>query len=122
MQNERTTDSQIRSIEYNLGDRIAYLRKRKDWSQSELADKAEVSQSTIAQIEADKKDPSVATLIKIAQALEIHPAVLFAGNDVHVFDMKRMRLKYDNVSTLNGTLYRAVGEVVRYAKEIGFNT
>ena len=122
MQNENTTENQARSIEYKLGDRITYLRKRMDWSQSELAEKAEVSQPTIAQIESNKKDPSVTTLIKIAEALDVHPAVLFASNEVHVFDMKRVRTRYKNVGNLNDTLYRALGEVIRYAKEIGFPT
>ena len=122
MQKENTTElvSQSRSIEYKLGERIAYLRNRKEWSQATFAAKSNVSQSTIAQIESGRKDPSVTTLIKLAEALEVHPAVLFAGNDVHIFDMRRMKNKYKTVSDLNDTLYRAVGEVVRYAKEIGF--
>lgn len=118
--NSDKAQQQSRSIEYKLGERIAYLRNRMNWSQAEFAQKADVSQSTIAQIESGKKDPSVATLIKLAEALSVHPALLFAGNEVHVLDMRKMRSKYKSVGDLNDTLYRALGEVTRYAKEIGF--
>ena len=34
--------------------------------------------------------------------------------------MKRLRSKYKDSSDLNPTLYKALGEVIRYAKDIGF--
>jgi transcriptional regulator with XRE-family HTH domain len=110
-----------KSIEYPVGERVAHLRGRLDMTQTELAKKAGVSQSTVAQIESGKKDPSVSTLKKIASALDVHIAVLFAGDDVHVFDMKRLRAKYKRADKLHPTLYHALGMVVAYAKEIGFN-
>lgn len=87
----------------------------------QLSKQAGVSQSTIAQIESGKKDPSVQTLRKLAAALDVHIAVLFAGDEVHVFDMKRLRARYKRADQLNATLYRALGMVVQYAREIGFN-
>jgi DNA-binding XRE family transcriptional regulator len=89
-------------------------------TQMELAKAAQVSQSTIAQIERGGKDPSLSTLLKIAQALDCHIAVLFANDSVHVFDMDRLKAKYDNVEKLNPTLYFALGKVVAWAKDIGF--
>ncbi len=89
-------------------------------TQGELAKRAKVSQSTIAQIESGKKDPSIATVKGIAEALEVHMAILFASDDVHVFDMKKLKREYDHVDKLNETLYYAIGRVVQYAKEIKF--
>ncbi len=106
--------------QFSLPERIGYMRVRRNLTQGELAAKAGVSQSTIAHIENGKKDPSLSTLKKIATALDVHMAVLFSSDQVHVFDMERLKKKYDNVEKLNPTLYYAIGKVVAYAKDIGF--
>jgi transcriptional regulator with XRE-family HTH domain len=113
-----TKDSKI--DQFSLQERISYMRERRNLTQGELAKAAGVSQSTIAHIENGKKDPSLSTLKKIAEALDVHIAVLFSSDQVHVFDMTRLRKKYDNVEKLNPTLYFALGKVVSYAREIGF--
>ena len=105
---------------YSLSERILYMRQRREMTQSQLSKAADVSQSTIAQIESGDKDPSFSTLMKLAAALDCHIAVLFSSDEVHVFDMKRLRRKYSKADKLNPTLYRALGMVVAYAKEIGF--
>ena len=105
---------------FSLPERISYLRERRRLTQGELAKAAGVSQSTIAHIENGKKDPSLASLKKIASALDVHMAILFSSDQVHVFDMERLKKKYDHVDKLNPTLYYAIGKVVAYAKEIGF--
>ena len=106
---------------YSLPERLHYLRQeRRGLTQAELAKMSGVSQSTIAQIEKGRKDPSITTLRKIADALDVHIAVLFASDDVHVFDMKRMNAKYHKIEDLNPTLHVAIDKVVRYAKKIGF--
>lgn len=108
--------------QYHLSERITYLRKQRNLTQQQLADEAGLSQSTVAQIESSnsEKDPSVDTLRKISKALGVHISILFAGDDVHVFDMKKLREKYDHVSKLHPTIYRALGMVITYAKEIEF--
>lgn len=106
--------------QYELPDRLKYLRLKRKLSQNELAKKSNLSQATIAQIENGKKDPSLTTLKALARALDIHIAVLFISNDVHVFDMSRMRRKYKTVDDLNETIYRSLGEIIRFAKMIGF--
>jgi transcriptional regulator with XRE-family HTH domain len=106
---------------YTLPDRIQYIRQeRRRITQAQLAKESGVSQSTIAQIEKGKKDPSISTLKKIAEALDVHLSVLFASDNVHVFDMPRLKQKYDHVDKLNPTLYTALGKLVQYAKDIGF--
>lgn len=105
---------------FSLSERVRYLRSRLKFSQGDLAKKAKVSQSTVAQIESGRKDPSMSTLKKICSALDVDLAPLFASDTVHVFDMNRLRKRYKNASDLNSTLYKALGEVIRYAKEIKF--
>ena len=106
--------------DYSLGERLRYIRTNRKLSQKELALKSQISQSTIAQIESSKKDPSISTLRKIADALDMEVAIFFASDDVHIFDMKRLKKKYKDVDSLNPTLYMAIGKVIRYAKDIGF--
>ena len=112
---------EIKTIsEYTLPERLRYLRRARNISQADLAKSSKVSQSTIAQIESGRKDPSITTLRQIASALDIEIAILFASDDVHVFDMKRLTKKYRSVDDLNSTLYMALGKIIKYAKDIGF--
>ncbi len=106
--------------EYSLKDRIIYLREIRKLTQAGLAQAAGVSQSTIAHIEKGDKDPSLSTLKRIADALEVHIAILFTSDTVHVFDMEKLKKKYTHVDKLNPTLYFALGKVVAYARDIGF--
>lgn len=106
-------------VEYSLSERLKYLRETRNLTQKALGELAGVSQATIAHIEKDTKDPSVETLNKIASALDIHIATLFSTNDVFVFDMKRLRRKYNNVDKLTPHLYMGLGKVVQYARDIG---
>jgi transcriptional regulator with XRE-family HTH domain len=108
------------SPEYNLGERLRYLRETRSLTQKELGHLADISQATIAHIEKSTKDPSVETLRKIAEALDIHVATLFSTNDVYVFDLKRLRRKYNSADKLTPHLYMAIGRVVQYAKDIRF--
>ena len=54
-----------------LGHKIKTLRKAKDLSQEKFAEKAELSQQHISRIEKGLTYPGVATLTKIAKALNI---------------------------------------------------
>jgi transcriptional regulator with XRE-family HTH domain len=58
-------------------DKIREVRTRKGLSQLELAEKADISQSFLASLEAGKKQPSVGTILKLAKALEMNPGDLF---------------------------------------------
>ena len=89
-------------------------------TQKELAKLADVSQATIAHIEKSTKDPSVETLRKLAAALDTHVATLFATNEVHVFDLRRLRRKYTSADKLTPHLYMALGRVIQFARDIKF--
>ena len=116
---ERAMKKTVKAAEYSLAERLKYLRESRNLTQKELAEMAGISQATIAHIEKQTKDPSVETLNKVATALDVHIATLFTTNDVFVFDLKRLRRKYNNVDRLTPHLYMALGKVVQYAKDIG---
>lgn len=54
-----------------LGIKIAELRKKKDWSQLELAEKLKIQRTAITRIELGKVNSTVNMLRKIAKALDI---------------------------------------------------
>lgn len=72
-------------------DNLIYYRTKKGFSQLELSGICECGKSTIGGIESRKHFPSFELILKIAYALEIHPADLFLRNasktreDVHDF-------------------------------------
>ena len=56
-------------------------RKNKNWSQFELAEKAEISEQTVNSIESHRLWPSDKTLVKIAGALKIDIYKLFLPDE-----------------------------------------
>lgn len=107
-------------VEYPLGERLKYLRSSRHLSQAQLAKDVKLSQATIAQIESGRKDPSVKTLRQIARALDIEIASLFTGDDIFVFDLRRLRRKYNHRDKLTPHLYMGLGKVIQYARDIEF--
>ena len=123
MKTPKGTAGELKSdgaAEYPLGDRLKYLRNLRELSQTQLAKDSKLSQATIAHIESGRKDPSVESLRQIARALDIEVAALFTGDDIFVFDLRRMRRKYNHADKLTPHLYMALGRVVQYARDIGF--
>lgn len=111
---------QVKFPEFNLGERLKFIRQSRGLSQAELAKLSKMTQAGIAQIETNKKDPSIETLRKISKALDVEIASLFASNDIYVFDLKRLRRKYNKADKLTPHLYMALGKVLQYAKDIGY--
>lgn len=62
-----------------LGSRIKDLRKQKNMSQSELADKVGISYAQIGRYETKGSQPPAETLKKIADALKVSPDFLIYG-------------------------------------------
>jgi len=60
-----------------IGHNIRRLRDEKGWNQTELGFRAGASPSIISLIENGKRNPSTATLAKIAEALEVEVVDLF---------------------------------------------
>jgi transcriptional regulator with XRE-family HTH domain len=61
-----------------LGTRIRDLRDAKGWSQERLAQAAYLDRSYLAGIERGLRNPSVRSLLKIANALRVQMRDLFA--------------------------------------------
>jgi transcriptional regulator with XRE-family HTH domain len=98
---------------------VQEYRLKKNMTQAELAQKAHLSQSTITQIERGKKAPSMETIGKIAQALEVSPAVFFSDEDkTQVVDFKKWQ-KYKTAAEMPPEDYKTLAELVRLARKLG---
>lgn len=60
----------------NLGRNVRAARKDRDMSQEEVERRAGLHGGTISMIEADKRDPQVSTVMRVAEALEVPPGWL----------------------------------------------
>ena len=67
------------NILVQLGKRIRFLRKQKNWSQLDLALESNVNRNYISDLEKGRRNPTILVLEKIALALNIDLATLFKG-------------------------------------------
>ncbi len=67
-----------------LGDRITNIRKERNMKQYELAEKAGLANSTVCDIEKGRLSPSLKTLQKIAEALDVPITIFFLPDDYAV--------------------------------------
>ncbi len=111
---------QVKHSDYSLSEILKFIRETRKMTQSDLGKAADLTQATIANLESGRKSPSIETLEKLADALDIHIATLFSSEDVYVFDLKRLRRKYTKADKLTPHLYMALGRIVQYAKDISF--
>ena len=84
----------------NIGIRIRYFRKRKDWTQEELAKRVELSDSTISLYERGEREVPADVIILICKALDVSPNTLL-GFDTAGNKQKMM----DEVSHFASTIY-----------------
>ena len=67
-------------VDYNLlAKRLSKIRKEKGLTQAQLAEKANLTNNYISNIETQHSIPSLETLVKICNALEITPNDLLMG-------------------------------------------
>ncbi len=60
----------------HIGENIKYFRRALHLTQQQLAEKASISRSYLADVEKNRYNPSLDTMKKIAEALGIHPSEL----------------------------------------------
>jgi transcriptional regulator with XRE-family HTH domain len=62
-----------------LGDEIRKARKKADLTQEELAFKAGIARNYVSLLELDQKSPTVETLTRLCDALDVRPSKLLAA-------------------------------------------
>jgi transcriptional regulator with XRE-family HTH domain len=76
VENQQSLEEAKMPVVVYIGEKLREVRTRRLLTQDELADKAGVSQSTIANIERDNAEPQFRTIRKLAKALDIDPTEL----------------------------------------------
>ena len=65
----------------SIGERVKFLRTEKGMTLVGLGDKINLSTSYLSQIERDRTNPSLTTLMNIARALNVDPRYFFESGD-----------------------------------------
>jgi transcriptional regulator with XRE-family HTH domain len=60
----------------DFGSNLRAARKKREWTQEDLAAHSGVQAGEISRMEAGKRDPQVSTVIKLAEALGLPPGQL----------------------------------------------
>ena len=63
-----------------MKNRLRDLRAAKEWSQSDLADKLDVSRQTVNAIETEKYDPSLPLAFKVARLFKLKIEEIFEAD------------------------------------------
>ena len=63
-----------------MKNKLRELRAAKEWSQSDLADKLDVSRQTVNAIETEKYDPSLPLAFKISRLFKLNIEDVFESN------------------------------------------
>jgi transcriptional regulator with XRE-family HTH domain len=93
----------------SIGDTISQLRKQHNLSQSELADKINVSRTIIGNYERNTNTPSIDVIIKLARTFGVTVDFLIGESDNSSFDM-------DIVERIND-----IQKMDKQTKEVLFN-
>lgn len=68
-------------LEGRFGEQVRVLRNERNLTQEELASRAEVSVESIRRIERGELSPSLTTVVKLANGLDLRLRTLFSGLD-----------------------------------------
>jgi transcriptional regulator with XRE-family HTH domain len=66
-------------IRVRFGNRLRYLRKKKGWTQAEMADLLGLDRSYVGEIEQGKRNPCLLNLEVIADGLQVSLPKLFSN-------------------------------------------
>lgn len=93
-------EAAIRQGKETFAECVCAYRKKKRFTQQQLADAAKVTQATISGIENGKENPSMQVIERIADALEVPPCALFGAKSfVHALHDSLSRKQVGDVVT-----------------------
>ena len=103
-----------------FGRNVKLYRNRRNWSQADLAEYADVSINFLGDIERGKKWPHPDTLVKIAHALEINVFELFMEENINIAPETLVlmnRFIKDVSLILNKNIFLSVNQSVEYVQK-----
>jgi len=103
-----------------FGKNVRTYRSRRNWSQADLAEYADISINFLGDIERGKKWPHPETLTKLADALEIRVFELFIEEDSELNPKTKdlmNRFVKDVSLTINKTMSLSVNQSIEYVRK-----
>ncbi|WP_010520209.1 helix-turn-helix domain-containing protein [Aquimarina agarivorans] len=79
----------------DIGSKIIQLRKKKNWSQTDLSKEIKVSRTIIGNYERNENMPSVEILLKMAKAFDVSVDFLIGEAEVSNLDKAVLQRIYD---------------------------
>lgn len=103
----------------NIGDKIIELRKRNNWSQSELAKAIEASRDIIGKYERNENSPSIEMAFKIAKVFDVPVDYLLGEGKYANYDNDTIK-RIEEIQVLEGStksiLFNLIDTYIRDAK------
>ena len=103
----------------DIGTKIAELRKRKNWSQADVAKAIDASRDIIGKYERNENSPSIEMALKIAQVFDV-PVDYLLGEGKHSAYDKETVKRLEDIETLDtntkSVLFNIIDTFLRDAK------
>jgi transcriptional regulator with XRE-family HTH domain len=103
----------------DIGSKITEFRKRKNWSQADLAKAVEASRDIIGKYERNENSPSVEMALKIARVFDV-PVDYLLGEGKHAAYDKETIKRLEDIETLDNptksVLFNIIDTFLRDAK------
>lgn len=98
-----------------LGERIREIRKKNQMNQTEFSNRVGVSQGTLSELEQNKYNPSLETVLAIIKEFNVNATWLLFGDMASEDDLKEMAGELNqvenNLSTLESCLLATRGRL-----------
>jgi len=102
-----------------IGSQVRHYRSDHNWTQGDLAEKADLSLDMIGRLERGTASPSLDSLFRLASVLEVPPAVLLGGLPLDDRgDMERERKLQKILAALGGVETRDLNRIERILSEV----
>ncbi len=96
--------NELNSLRIRLGKNIRVLRKARGWSQETLGERADLSYKFVGEIERGLVNPSLDSLVKIANVLDVEIVELFLPDMLYVLTADDVTSVKSAMSVLNTVL------------------
>ena len=96
----------------NIGEKLFELRKAKNLSQEEVADKLNVTRQTVSKWETDQSTPDFDKILPICELFEITPEELLTGEKPEVNNTQEEKVKEEEHIPTRQEVRRKTAEVV----------
>lgn len=103
----------MQAIANNLAENLIHLRKKKSWSQNQLAQAADIPRTTVTNMETGAANPSLNNLIKISNALKVGIEELLTTSRKEYQLIRAADIACARKKTGNATLYKLLPDKIR---------